>query len=984
MIPLINTYRSEEKNYAVELTAEEIFSSVENIKEISKSPRKDICRIDPEELPGLFVEVKEKSALVVNESRMFLQIVFGEKPQGVIELRLLADNQKPFSLFAPNLDNAISIAQSYSGSTNVYFGVAARIDKSSGKKINCKELNVIYVDIDFGMQGHKGKTQYSTQEEALITLNGCDLKPTAIIFSGHGFQVYWKLKESYILGGECNKKIEDLMRHLNQQLGGDPTQNVDRLFRMPHTLNIKSEPFIESAIVEMDSTRIYSFEELEKWVDQLTSKQAADNNNIGDKNVGDTDALLPISKYEKVKENCQCLLRMYKKAYEEHHLSHTERFFLANLLLQFEGGRQEIHKILRSCSDYNEEYTDSQIKSLVGKPPLCAGICPEKCEALKRTGKNSPIAFAYLKETGQNSENPLSLKIIEMDGVYKKEVKIKNRTEYIPLTSFIIHPKELLDLGDSDCLTCKVTTAAGLEYDNIQIANADWHSRVKLLKAIGHQDCVILGSDIDVQALCYYVNLQVIVKKKGTRVIGLHDHVWVIKDLNITKDEISKEQYIVPFFKGGDSYINKIEYKILDHSETKSMVQDFNKTIPFINDMNPIMVWIGWLFATPLKPRLTELADGFPILFVHGVQGSGKSSTARELMRLSGYNDHQINVCTQKPFPMLKLLSSTNAIPIYFDEYKKNDMRAEQVENLLRYMRTAYADEVESKGRADQTTVDYSISAPMAVMGEWSITQPAIKERVLMVRFNDTVKINEAYQEQFKKLKSLPLEGFMPEYLKFILSVNILAIFNDSVRFIDVHFKGVHVAPRVKNNLAIMVTGINLFETYGKLNDCELPELNISNLLDDQLSEITGTKTGQVKSSVDQLLEGISIMMSGKREQLSISGKGADCLEGSYFKTITTNNKEGEKTKHLAIQFRVLFPDFKEWARRTNYEGDLLDCDSYMRLFDDCTYITAKNRSVKFWVDKTVRCVCVDIAKAEKAGLNLEGFLNCVEEKDEK
>jgi len=109
---------------------------------------------------------------------------------------------------------------------------------------------------------------------------------------------------------------------------------------------------------------------------------------------------------------------------------------------------------------------------------------------------------------------------------------------------------------------------------------------------------------------------------------------------------------------------------------------------------------------------------GFPIAFVHGGQGGGKSSTGVMFMRLLGYNDPTLNSCTMRTFPMLKLLSSTNAVPIIFDEFKMSDMNEYEIDNLQRFMRKSYSSEVESKGRSDQTTIDYKICAPMAVMGE--------------------------------------------------------------------------------------------------------------------------------------------------------------------------------------------------------------------------------------------------------------------------
>jgi hypothetical protein len=80
-----------------------------------------------------------------------------------------------------------------------------------------------------------------------------------------------------------------------------------------------------------------------------------------------------------------------------------------------------------------------------------------------------------------------------------------------------------------------------------------------------------------------------------------------------------------------------------------------------------------------------------------------------------------------------------------------------------------------------------------------------------------------------------------------------------------------------------------------------------------------------------------------------------------------------ENRKIIAVRFNKVFPEFKEYAQRTRYEGDLLDKDSYMRLFKDCGYVTKVDHPVDF-EGKKYRCLCVDIEKAKTAGLDLEGF----------
>jgi hypothetical protein len=311
------------------------------------------------------------------------------------------------------------------------------------------------------------------------------------------------------------------------------------------------------------------------------------------------------------------------------------------------------------------------------------------------------------------------------------------------------------------------------------------------------------------------------------------------------------------------------------------------------------------------------------------------------------------------------MLSSTNAIPQWYDEFKKVDMKETDVDNLLRYMRRAYKGEVEDKGRADQTVETYNITAPMAVLGEWNINQPAIMERVILIRFNDYVKKNKDSQEAFRIIKDLDLEAFMPRYIKYCLDQDAQALYNNSRKIVVKQFENISVAPRLITNLSVLISGLELFKGFAKKNQIKLSELDYPTLLDYQLQEITGSSNGSVKSAVDQLIEELAIMAE----------KGE--INSFYdYKVVKMDNS----IKALAIRFNKIFPDFVVYAKKTNYEGDLLDKSSYMKMFDDCEYVINKNWAVKMH-GKTHRCLVLDIEKVKQIGINIDGLLASGENK---
>jgi hypothetical protein len=279
-------------------------------------------------------------------------------------------------------------------------------------------------------------------------------------------------------------------------------------------------------------------------------------------------------------------------------------------------------------------------------------------------------------------------------------------------------------------------------------------------------------------------------------------------------------------------------------------------------------------------------------------------------------------------------------------------------------MRQVYTGELESKGRPDQTIQDYKLEAPLAVIGEWSINQPAIKERIIFARFSDVIKKDESMQSAFNRIRDLPLEAFMPGYVSFCLRQDIEQIYDESAVTVKEHFKERTIAPRILHNLAVMVLGLTLFERYGTFIGLDVPQIDLNAVLDAQLEEITGNKTGFVLSAVDQLINELSVFAQ----------KDGNLFLGEPWQKAARIQDKNKRDKYvLAIRFNQIFPKFKEYAYRTHYEGDLLDKESYLKLFDECDYIYDKQHPVKFG-NKLYRALCIDIEKAKAAGIDLEGF----------
>jgi hypothetical protein len=291
--------------------------------------------------------------------------------------------------------------------------------------------------------------------------------------------------------------------------------------------------------------------------------------------------------------------------------------------------------------------------------------------------------------------DPIDSPIVERNGCYGKLAKDGYFEMLTPLT---IDDRELLVLPDGDVLTCTVRHISGQAWKDITIENTDWHTRGKFMKALKHSEGTFHGSDLELIDLCQHVVSAVQVRKQGTRSIGLHDDIWVVRGSNLTSAGQMSPMQITPYDRSSDSLHARVKYHEIADAEYSTMVKHFFENILDVNLPEVMLPILGWFFAVPLKPRIMDIVGSFPILFCYGTPGGGKTSLLELMLSLHGYDDPTVYSCTMKEFPMLKLLSSTNAVPVVLDEYKPFDMRDGQVMSLSRMLRKEYRGEIEDKG----------------------------------------------------------------------------------------------------------------------------------------------------------------------------------------------------------------------------------------------------------------------------------------------
>jgi predicted P-loop ATPase len=157
-----------------------------------------------------------------NEAIEFLRAL---NPSGAWHLVAMQPDGKPiartFQVY--QIEQMKAWIDSHQGESNMYF----HVNRLKPSITNRKALRS---DIDTGLYLHADLDDV----QALASLERFSPRPTAVLFSGGGYQAFWRLAEP------CSNldTLEEANKRLAAALQGDKVQNADRLMRLPGTINL--------------------------------------------------------------------------------------------------------------------------------------------------------------------------------------------------------------------------------------------------------------------------------------------------------------------------------------------------------------------------------------------------------------------------------------------------------------------------------------------------------------------------------------------------------------------------------------------------------------------------------------------------------------------------------------------------------------------------------------------------------------------------
>ena len=143
------------------------------------------------------------------------------------------------------------------GEVNLYFSVNESTPGAANRKSTKEDVSRalhVHVDVD--------------DANALDRIRKHLPKPTVVVFSGGGYQAFWKLRDP----STDLARVERINLEIARRLGGDKCQNIDRIMRLPGTVNVPNAKKRKAGRVatlaylvneETDWSRLYSLSDFE-------------------------------------------------------------------------------------------------------------------------------------------------------------------------------------------------------------------------------------------------------------------------------------------------------------------------------------------------------------------------------------------------------------------------------------------------------------------------------------------------------------------------------------------------------------------------------------------------------------------------------------------------------------------------------------------------------------------------------------------------
>lgn len=526
----------------------------------------------------------------------------------------------------------------------------------------------------------------------------------------------------------------------------------------------------------------------------------------------------------------------------------------------------------------------------------------------------------------------------------------------VEVSSFVANPVRRLVLDEGDVWEVDCVADSGRTI-RTQLSLSAFRSRSALLNSLPSSDLQWTGGDDHAQGLLRLLVNADVETVPGSRVLGYVEHDgaphWVAPAWKHGFNGVA-------YAETGASMANRLSYPEPDTDEVAEALRQVVPRLLLLNEPGVMATLIGWWFAAMQRPKFMKATGHFPFLVIHGTQGAGKTSLAQSVFwPLVGVQDGAPYSAGQTEFATLRLMSSTSSVPVVIDEYKPFAMSKSRRSRFNQLIHECYAGSSPERGRADQTTVSYTLSSPVCIVGETRPSVPALIERMITA-----VPLKDSLTEcapEFEIVRAANPWLVSTTLIRFLIPRDIthdLQVARNVLTSV-LSSSGRVVPHRVRDNLSIMVAGLIAFEDFASAIGVQVGDVPVESAVASVLDDLYGDSPS-VRSTFEQFIEELST--------LAVIGK---IERGREWWVDDAGSK-------LAIHFASAHSAFREHCRRIDHEGETPDRQSLRRQAREFAskpdgFVISHDAKVYFEGSRR-RAWLIDLRRAKLQGLELDGF----------
>lgn len=549
------------------------------------------------------------------------------------------------------------------------------------------------------------------------------------------------------------------------------------------------------------------------------------------------------------------------------------------------------------------------------------------------------------------------------------------------LTNFVMEPTMAIACKDTTLMNIifKIKNGRKIFVEKVDATMFSNASKFKTaIKQYGGIDMVFDGSESNLVAIQEYMNNRYrnYIRCDGNDYNGLYklNGEWIYIGFDGTINKKGQEITDVVSIVEENEALNSD----IIHTDmiSKKELREIAPSLFHFNTYERSICIIGWVCACFLKERLKERKIKFPHLVLEGAAGSGKSETMEKIIQpIFGLTGSGIACTGLTKFSMLKSTSSTNTLPLIFEEYKPHKMKRETVDMISGMLRDAYDSHTDMRGRANQTVTNYPKRCPICLVGEASFNETAVLARILDVQFAESDR-EKNHTDHFMFLKSheKSLNKLGKSLLLFTLNISdeeLDKIIDESREIEDLE-SGERVLLSVFNCKLGILFLEKLFASYGLNMEIEtgITWEEITNCFVIKAREIM-SKTGAKSSDIDRAIQ--------KMDNMAVAGRLRECWDYIVDKD----------SRELCLRIKTIYDDFTKYLRECNVQDISLLSENDFRkqlrkekYFKSYVARTFKTRKDGDEIKAKVKCFVLDLNELNKH-CELEAFSLNDEDTDE-